>query len=93
MLLFFWNFSFWRFETERVKLQAIFFKEKPPDDRFCRSQRQALREKCPYLEFFWSVFSHSRTEWYISPHSVQMRENTDQENSEYGLFLRSEDCF
>ena len=25
----------------------------------------------------------------ISPYSVQMRENTDQKNSEYGHFLRS----
>ena len=22
-----------------------------------------LREKCPYLEFFWVVFSHIRTEY------------------------------
>ena len=27
----------------------------------------------------------------ISPHSVRMRENADQSNSEYGDFLRSED--
>ena len=26
----------------------------------------------------------------ISPYSVRMRENTDQNNSEYGHFLRSE---
>ena len=31
-----------------------------------------LREKCPYLELFWSVFS-------------RIRENTDQNNSEHGL--------
>ena len=24
---------------------------------------QALREKCPYLELFWCVFSRSRTEY------------------------------
>ena len=23
----------------------------------------ALRERCPYLEFFWSAFSSSRTEY------------------------------
>ena len=38
-----------------------------------------LREKCPYWEFFWSVFSRVRTEYgdiqSISPYLVQMREN------------------
>ena len=47
--------------------------------------KSALREKCPYSEFFWSVFSRIRTEHReirsISPHSIQMRENTDQKNS------------
>ena len=51
----------------------------------------ALREKCPYLELFWSTFSCVRTEYgeilCISPYSVQMLENTDQNNSEYGHFL------
>ena len=49
----------------------------------------ALRGKCPYLKFFWSVFSHV-------PYSVQMRENTDQKNSEYGYFSRTDafnECF
>ena len=36
-----------------------------------------LREKCPYLQLFWSVFS------------IRMWENTDQNNSEYGHFLHS----
>ena len=53
----------------------------------------ALREKCSYSEFFWSVFSHIRTEYgeirSISPFSVRMRENTDQKNSKYGYFSRS----
>ena len=53
----------------------------------------SLREKCPYSELFWSVFSRIRTEYgeafHISPYSVRMRENTDQSNSEYGHFLRS----
>ena len=52
-----------------------------------------LREKCPYSDFFESVFSHIRKKhgelWSISPYSVQMRENTDQKNSEYGHFSRS----
>ena len=50
----------------------------------------ALRKKCPYLELFWSVLSHIRTEYgeicSISPYSVKMRENADQNNSEYGHF-------
>ena len=50
----------------------------------------ALREKCPYLEFFLSVFSRIRTEYgeilYISSYSVRIWENKDQKNSEYGHF-------
>ena len=45
----------------------------------------AVRGKRPYSEFFWSVFSRIRTEY-----SVPMRENTDQKNSEYGRFSRSD---
>ena len=52
-----------------------------------------LQEKCLYSEFFWSVFSRIRTEYgkirSISPYSVQIRENTDQKNSEYGHFSRN----
>ena len=44
-----------------------------------------LREKCPFSEFFWSLFSSIWTEYgeigSISPCSVRMRENTDQKNS------------
>ena len=40
-----------------------------------------LRKKCPYSDFFWSVFSRIRTEY---------EENTDHKNSEYGHFLRSD---
>ena len=50
-----------------------------------------LREKCPYWELFWSTFSRIQTEYWeilrISPYSVWMRENADQNNSEYGQFL------
>ena len=34
-----------------------------------------LLEKCPYSEFFWSVFSRIRTKY-----SVRMPKNTDQNN-------------
>ena len=54
-------------------------------------------ETCPYSELFWSMFSPIRTEWgeiiRIIPYSVSMRENTDQNNSEYGHFLRSTGLF
>ena len=39
----------------------------------------SLYEKCPYSEFFWSVFPRIN----ISPYSVRMRENTHHKNSEY----------
>ena len=40
----------------------------------------ALREKCPYSELFWSIFSRIRTMW----------KNTDQNNSEYEHSLRND---
>ena len=53
-----------------------------------------LREESPYWEFFSSVFSRTGTEngeiLRIFPFSVRMRENTDQENSEYGHFSHSD---
>ena len=46
-----------------------------------------------YLELFWSTFSRIRAEYgeirLISPYSVRMRENTDQNNSEYDGFSSS----
>ena len=52
-----------------------------------------VRKKCPYSEFFWSTFSRIRTEYgeiqCTSPYSVRLWENTDQKDSEYGLFSRS----
>ena len=55
-------------------------------------QQYTLREKCPYSELVWSAFSRIRTEYgeiiRISPYSVRMRGNADQNNSEYGHFLR-----
>ena len=47
-----------------------------------------LRKKCPYSEFFWSVFSRIWTEYgeilRISPYAVRMWGNMDLKNSEYG---------
>ena len=56
--------------------------------------KKALREKCPYLELFWSSFFRIWTQYeevrLISPYSVRIQENTDQKNSEYGHLSRSE---
>ena len=53
-------------------------------------QLTSLREKCPYLELFWSRFSRIWTEHgeilRIALYSVRMRENGDQKNSEYRHF-------
>ena len=61
------------------------------------SEGEALREKNMYSELFWSIFSRIWTEYGekrgISPYSIRMRENTDQNNSEYGHVLRSENVF
>ena len=52
-----------------------------------------LRKKCPYSDLFWSAFFRIRTEYgeirSISLYSVQIRENADQNNSEYGHFSHS----
>ena len=56
-------------------------------------EKYELRENCPYSQFFWSVFSRIRTEYgdlqIKSLYPVRMRENKDQENSEYGQFSSS----
>ena len=52
---------------------------------------RTLRKKYPYLELFLSVFSNILIEYgeIVSPYSVRMRENTDQNKFEYGQFSRS----
>ena len=55
---------------------------------------ETLPEKCSYSELLWSAFSRIWTECgeilRISPYSVRMRENADQNNSEYEHFFHSE---
>ena len=55
---------------------------------------ESLRKKVFVFGVFWFVFSRIRTKngeiQCISLYSVRMRENMDQNNSEYGHFLRSE---
>ena len=45
----------------------------------------SLREKCPYSEFLWFVFSRIWTEYEDllpkSPYSLRMWESADQKNS------------
>ena len=49
-----------------------------------------LRKKCFYSKLFWSAFSRVWTEHgeirIISPYSVRMLENAEQNNSVYGHF-------
>ena len=53
-----------------------------------------MRENCSYSELFWSAFFRIRTEYgeirSNYPYSARIRENTDQDNSEYGQFSRNE---
>ena len=57
----------------------------------------ALRKKCPYSELFWSAFFPHfppfdlNTELSVfSPNAGKCGKGTDQNNSEYGHFLRSD---
>ena len=56
---------------------------------YSRDKRQHS-VKCPYSEFFWSIFSCIWTEYGeirgISSNSVRMPGNMDQKNSEYEHF-------
>ena len=53
-------------------------------------QITTLRKSCPYSELLWSIFDRSQT-WVrnLFLYSVQIGENKDQKNPEYGHFLRS----
>ena len=53
---------------------------------FCEG---SLPKECPYSDFFWSYFPAFGLILHISPYSVQIRENTDQKNSEHELLPRS----
>ena len=56
--------------------------------------KHTLSEKCPYSEFFWSVYSCIWIEYEeilcISPYWLWIKEYTDQKNSEYGRFSRND---
>ena len=57
-------------------------------------ESRTLRKKCPYSKLFWFEFPSIRTEHgkilHISPYSLRMQKNVDQNNAEYGHFLRSD---
>ena len=65
-------------------------KGKDDSGRPCLFPQKALRKKRPYSELFWSTFSRIQTEYgailRVSPYSVRMRENADQNNTEYRHF-------
>ena len=58
----------------------------------CRNKTLTQRKTFPYSELFWSAFCGIRTEYgetrSISPYLVRMRENADENNSEYGNFTQ-----
>ena len=75
---------------------------------YISSSSRALHKKSPYSELFWSTFCRHfpafglNTERYyvftclsvFSPNAVKCGKYADQNNSEYGLFLRSDvHCF
>ena len=52
----------------------------------------ALRKKCPYSQLFWSAFFPHFPAFGLSvfsPNAEKCGKNADQNNSEYGFFLRS----
>ena len=93
--MFYRNYSYK--SPQAVALRGIYFGELQPNSQN-EFRKNSLRQKCPYSELFWSALSGIRTEYgeiqilRISLYSVQMRENADENNSEYGHFLRS-DCY
>ena len=42
-----------------------------------------------HLNMFWHYVKSARTRSYSGPYSLWMRENTEQNNAEYGHFLRN----
>ena len=70
--------------SKKVCCPIILFSLLPYFGRF------PLFKICPYSEFFWSAFFRIWTEFgdllSDSLYSVQMWENMDQKNSEYGTF-------
>ena len=77
----------------KKEFQNIYLQQFDKTEFALKNKYFALHKMCPYSELFWSVFSHTRTEYReilrISSYSFRMRENADQNNSEYGQFSHS----
>ena len=86
-----WNFAGLNLSEFKLNHLKRIFTSCSRLSKFLRDylQKHCIK-KCPYSALFWSVFSRIRTEYEemrnISPYSVRMREDADQNNSEYGLF-------
>ena len=83
-------------DLNNLKVKKVFSQEPPHfgcSTEFLNSASVIMSKKCPYSEGFWSAFSRIWAEYgeilRISPFSVRVRENADQNNSEYGDFSRS----
>ena len=61
---------------------------------FLNTTTYSFTKKCPYSEFFWSVFFRILTDYgeirSISSYSVQMQGNTYQKDFQYGHFSRTD---
>ena len=83
-----------KWKSEHNKKKICYISPRSLSTYICTTENVhlILREKCPYSELFWSVFSRIPIEYgeiqSISPYLVRMRENADQNNSEYEHFLR-----
>ena len=77
---------------KKLNLVTLFSPETPILIHLFVRLTPTLCEKCPYSELFWSTFSRIWTEYgeYSISLRIQskMRENADQNNSEYEHFLR-----
>ena len=90
LVLYLQKASFWQFQNFLIdSYKLVSYKKTRNRTGFhhCTTLRKT------YSELFWSVFSRIRTEYgeilRISPYSVRMWGNTDQNDSEYGHFSRS----
>ena len=77
-----------------ILLEDSIKRSKNFDEIVDKDLKYLLRKTCRYSELFWSVFSRIRTKCReilsISPYSVWIWENGDQNKSEYGHFLHSD---
>ena len=74
--------------------KSLIRENNPFCDRYSKFlQRLTLHKKSPYSEFFWSAFfpdflAFGQNLSVFSPNAGKSGKSSDQNNSEYGLFLR-----